>query len=459
MSDLAIRVQGVGKRYTIGQQQDSYRTLRDSITDALFGPFRRAASLFRHQQPASLPSANTIWALRDVSFEIKRGEVVGIIGRNGAGKSTLLKILSRITEPTEGRVEIYGRVGSLLEVGTGFHPELSGRENVYLNGAILGMRREEIDRKFDEIVAFAEVERFVDTPVKHYSSGMYLRLAFAVAAHLEPETLIVDEVLAVGDIDFQKKCLGKMAGVAKEGRTVLFVSHNMQAITRLCERAILLDDGRIVKDGVAHEVVRAYLNSGLGTTAMREWPNADKAPRGEVARLRAVRVRTEDGCCTDVMDIRKAVRLEMEYEVLKPGHRLMPSFHLFNEEGMHVFSTVEHDPRWRGRPRPPGHYRSTAWIPGNFLSEGTMFIDVGLVIPAPLIIQFFERQAVAFQVIDSTHGDSARGEWAGQFKGVVRPLLKWETVLNGESFEGKTVPCERRTAYRETGDTRSIHES
>ena len=220
--------------------------------------------------------ARSIWALKDVSFDINRGEVVGIIGRNGAGKSTLLKILSEITEPTEGRVEIHGRVGSLLEVGTGFHPELTGRENVYLNGAILGMKRAEIERKFDEIVAFAEVEKFIDTPVKHYSSGMYLRLAFAVAAHLEPEILIVDEVLAVGDAAFQKKCLGKMAGVAKEGRTVLFVSHNMPAITRLCERAILLDEGRLLQDGVSHQVVKAYLNAGLGTTAMREWPDPTK---------------------------------------------------------------------------------------------------------------------------------------------------------------------------------------
>ena len=309
-----------------------------------------------------------------MSFEVKQGEVLGIIGRNGAGKSTLLKMLSRITEPTHGRIEINGRVSSLLEVGTGFHGELTGRENVYLNGTILGMKRAEITRKFDEIVAFAEVEQFIDTPVKHYSSGMYLRLAFAVAAHLEPDILIVDEVLAVGDVAFQKKCLGKMAGVAKEGRTIFFVSHNMPAITRLCERAIYLDEGRLCHDGPTHEVVKAYMHSGLGCMSSREWADADKAPGGEIARLRAVRVRTEDGECTDNIDIRKPVGLEMEYEVLKPGYKLQSSIGLYNEEGVHVFETVDLDPAWRGRIRPPGRYRSTAWIPGNYLAEGTMFV-------------------------------------------------------------------------------------
>ncbi|RME47458.1 MAG: ABC transporter ATP-binding protein, partial [Chloroflexi bacterium] len=252
MSDIAIRVEHLSKRYRIGQLHRPHDTLRDSIAD--FG-LRIADWLSRRANPKSKiqnsKSDDTIWALRDVSFEVKRGEVVGIIGRNGAGKSTLLKILSRITEPTSGRAEIHGRVGSLLEVGTGFHPELTGRENIYLNGAILGMRKREIDRKFDEIVAFAEIEKFIDTPVKRYSSGMYVRLAFAVAAHLEPEILLVDEVLAVGDAAFQKKCLGKMGDVAKEGRTVLFVSHNMAAITSLCQRAIWLEEGKIKEDGSA----------------------------------------------------------------------------------------------------------------------------------------------------------------------------------------------------------------
>ena len=256
MTEIAIRVENLSKQYRIGAKQERFPTLRDWLADAFAAPFRRLSSTVRGQSSAVLDE--TIWALKDVSFEVKRGEVVGIIGRNGSGKTTLLKILSRITEPTEGCAEIHGRVGSLLEVGTGFHPELTGRENITLNGAILGMKRVEIEEKFDEIVAFAEVDKFIDTPVKHYSSGMYLRLAFAVAAHLEPEILLVDEVLAVGDAAFQRKCLGKMGDVAREGRTVLFVSHQMNQIRRLCGRVIWLDAGQIQKMGQTAKIVGAY---------------------------------------------------------------------------------------------------------------------------------------------------------------------------------------------------------
>jgi lipopolysaccharide transport system ATP-binding protein len=261
ISDAVIQIEGLGKQYRIGQAQAQYQTLRESLVDIFAGSLRRLGR--------SAGASTAFWALRDVSFEVARGEVVGIIGRNGAGKSTLLKILSRITEPSAGRARIRGRVGTLLEVGTGFHPELSGRENIYLNGAILGMRRAEIDRKFDEIVAFAEVEKFIDTAVKHYSSGMYLRLAFGVAAHLEPEILIVDEVLAVGDAAFQRKCLGKMSQVAEQGRTVLFVSHNMGAIRGLCRRAIWLHEGQVHQAGSAHEVVDSYLRAALDPAFLR----------------------------------------------------------------------------------------------------------------------------------------------------------------------------------------------
>ena len=262
MSDIAIRAKNLGKRYRLGQREP-YKTLRDVMTDAFAAPFRRwrKQNLPISQSPFRDPKPDHIWALKDVSFEIKQGEVVGIIGRNGTGKTTLLKVLSRTTEPTEGYAEVYGRVGSLLEVGTGFSPELTGRENIYLNAAILGMKKREIDQKFDEIVAFAEVEKFLDTPVKRYSSGMFVRLAFAVAAHLEPEILLVDEVLAVGDAAFQKKCLGKMGEVAKEGRTVIFVSHNMSAIINLCSRAFLQKHGRLEADGSADKIVRLYLRS------------------------------------------------------------------------------------------------------------------------------------------------------------------------------------------------------
>ena len=263
MSETALRVERLSKEYRIGGRQEQYRTLRDTIMDALISPFRRACRLLRGQSGGAADLEQRFWALRDVSFEVRRGEVIGIIGPNGAGKSTLLKILSRITEPTGGTAQIYGRVASLLEVGTGFHAELTGRDNLYLNGAILGMKRAEIDRKFDEIVAFAEVEQFVDTPVKHYSSGMYLRLAFAVAAHLEPEILIIDEVLAVGDAAFQKKCLGKMGEVASQGRTVLFVSHNMQAVTQLTQRCLVLAHGECQFDGPTPEGVHRYITTQI----------------------------------------------------------------------------------------------------------------------------------------------------------------------------------------------------
>src|SRR2546428_2503609 len=284
MSDIAIRVESLSKLYRIGARQERYYTLRDTLTEAVARPFQKLASFFSRNGAGSRTlDASSIWALKDVSFEVKRGEVLGIIGRNGAGKSTLLKILSRITEPTEGRVRIRGRVGSLLEVGTGFHCELTGRENIFLNGAILGMRRAEIERRFDEIVAFAEVEKFIDTPVKHYSSGMYLRLAFAVAAHLEPEILIVDEVLAVGDAVFQKKCLGKMENVTKEGRTVLFVSHNMTTIQSLCHRALWLDAGKLIDEGPTQTVVQHYLQSAASMASIpldqREDRTGDKSVR------------------------------------------------------------------------------------------------------------------------------------------------------------------------------------
>jgi lipopolysaccharide transport system ATP-binding protein len=263
MGDIVVRLERIGKQYHIGRKLHGRKSVQDVVTDALISPFRWAGGLLR-QVTGATDVDQMIWALRDVSFEIKRGEIVGIVGRNAAGKSTLLKILSRITEPTEGHGEIHGRVGSLLEVGTGFHPELTGRENLFLNGAILGMRKTEIERKFDEIVAFAEIDKFIDTPVKHYSSGMYVRLAFAVAAHLEPEILIVDEVLAVGDVAFQKKCLGKMSEVSRGGRTVLFVSHNMAAVENLCSRGILLDEGRVLFSGDMKQTVDHYLHSISG---------------------------------------------------------------------------------------------------------------------------------------------------------------------------------------------------
>jgi lipopolysaccharide transport system ATP-binding protein len=425
-----IKADGVAKQYRVGISEPTYRTLRDAITGVAAAPFKLLSRSRRGR-------GELVWALDGVSFDAQPGDVIGIIGRNGAGKSTLLKILSRITEPTRGRVDLYGRVSSLLEVGTGFHPELTGRENVYLNGAILGMTRVEINRKFDEIIAFSGIEKFIDTPVKWYSSGMYLRLAFSVAAHLEPEILIVDEVLAVGDASFQRKCLNKMQSVSEQGRTVLFVSHDMTAITRLCPRAILLDGGKVLHDGPAHEVVSSYLTSGLGTTAERVWNDAAEAPGNEIARLRAVRVRTEEGNVSDAIDIRRPVGIEIEFEVLQPGHKLTPNFHVFNEEGINVFVTRDLDRDWQDRTRPAGVYTSTAWIPGNFLAEGTLLVGAALSTLDPVVVHFFERDAVAFHVIDSLEGDSARGEYAGRYLGVVRPALEWTTQYE-PAFERRT---------------------
>jgi lipopolysaccharide transport system ATP-binding protein len=415
MTDLAIAASNIGKRYHVGAAEP-YGSLRATLGRLLRRDKREQVSF---------------WALNDVSFEAKPGEVIGIIGRNGAGKSTLLKVLSRITAPSKGRIEINGRIGCLLEVGTGFHPELSGRDNVFLNGAILGMSRAEIRGLFDEIVAFAEVGKFIDTPVKHYSSGMYLRLAFAVAAHLQPEILIVDEVLAVGDASFQKKCLEKMEDVSRRGRTILFVSHSMPAITRLCPRAILLDAGTIVADGPSHEVVSAYLRGGHGTTAERIW--TENRPGNDIARLHAARVVSESGQVQDAVDIRKPLGIQLEYEVLKPGHVLVPNIHFFNDEGLCVFIASDTTREAQRTPKHPGVYSTTGWVPGNFLSEGTHIVDAAISTMDPVTIHFHERDAVAFQVVDTVEGDSARGAYAGPMPGAVRPMLEWSTKRCGDS--------------------------
>jgi lipopolysaccharide transport system ATP-binding protein len=427
---MAVRVHHLSKQFRITGFEAPYKTLRETLTNVATAPFRA----FRRRRPGATASREeTFWALYDVNFEVGTGEVIGIIGRNGAGKSTLLKVLSRITEPTDGWAEIHGRVSSLLEVGIGFHGELTGRENLYLNGAILGMRRTEIDRKFDEIVAFAEVARFIDTPVKHYSSGMYLRLAFAVAAHLEPEILIVDEVLAVGDANFQRKCLAKMEDVGQQGRTVIFVSHNMPAVARLCRRVILLSEGKVLEDGPSAQVVGTYLKTGLGTAAAREWPEPRRGQHAEVAGLWAVRIRSDDGKVSDAHDIRRPIHLEMEYEVFKNGYVLSPFFVLDNEEGVTVFRTYDTDPEWRRRARPPGRYLSSVKIPGNLLAEGTMFVSAGLATASPRMLQFKEEDIVAFQVMDTLDGDSARGDRGGHVEGIVRPLLDWHTMPSSQA--------------------------
>jgi lipopolysaccharide transport system ATP-binding protein len=369
----------------------------------------------------------TIWALKDVNFQVRQGEAVGIIGRNGAGKSTLLKILSRVTAPTSGEVKVKGRMASLLEVGTGFHPELTGRENIFMNGAIMGMKKAEITRKFDEIVDFSGVEKFIDTPVKRYSSGMYVRLAFSVSAHLDPEIMVVDEVLAVGDAEFQKKCLGKMGSSAGEGRTVLFVSHNMGAIQQLCSRVILLNEGKIAMDDEAGVVVGKYLTMGMTQEGERLWPDLNTAPGDDMARLRGVRVLDRNGKNCTSFDVRDPVILEMEYWVLRDLNYLDVSFYLYSERGEIIFCSVDDsfDTASRERPRPAGLYRSLCHIPGDFLNNGRISVLAGLT--AERAVHTVQRDILSFTVIDQMDTSGARGNYhAGEWPpAVVRPKLVW----------------------------------
>jgi lipopolysaccharide transport system ATP-binding protein len=365
--------------------------------------------------------------LKDVSFEIKQGDRVGIIGRNGAGKSTLLKILSRITEPTNGRIGINGRIASLLEVGTGFHPELTGRENIFLNGAVLGMSRVEIQRKFDEIVDFAEVEKFLDTPVKRYSSGMYVRLAFAVAAHLEPEILIVDEVLAVGDAKFQKKCLAKMQDVSnKDGKTILVVSHNMQTVLSLCNKSVLLSNGRIKNIGSSEEVAREYLDNGDGKTSFRIWGDKNISPGNDVVRLHSIKVVNTQGDNPENFKISESIGIQMIYEVFKE-EILWQGYNFYNSEGINIFDSHNVSTQWYQEPHPKGKFSSTAWIPANFLAEGEITVSCAIFNHQSHKIHFQEKDIIAFSVVDTYEANSARGDSVGRFPGVVRPLLKWES--------------------------------
>jgi len=367
-----------------------------------------------------------IWALKDINFEVKQGEVLGIIGKNGAGKSTLLKILSRVTGPTTGSIKTKGRIASLLEVGTGFHPELTGRENIFLNGAILGMTKSEIKSKLDEIIDFSGVVKYIDTPVKRYSSGMYVRLAFAVAAHLEPEILVVDEVLAVGDVGFQKKCLGKMKDVAGEGRTVLFVSHNMEAIMRLCPNTLLLENGLIQYLGSVKKAISLYLQSDLGMTSMRKWGDINKAPGNDIVRLLEVKVHTQNGKVLENFDITMPVQITMIYEVLKDDYVFTHICTLYNEQGINILNSHDVVSELRKMPRKKGCYVSTMTIPGNFLSEGTVTAGVGIVSQNPYLLYFHEKDTVAFNIVDDMSGLSARGDYLGGFPGIIRPILTWE---------------------------------
>jgi lipopolysaccharide transport system ATP-binding protein len=435
VSNTIIRVENLSKKYIIGHQQEGryrYKALRDVMTDGM----KSIGSRVLPRKPIPNLTREEFWALKDVSFEVKQGDRVGIIGRNGAGKSTLLKILSRITEPTSGRIKIRGRVASLLEVGTGFHPELTGRENIYLNGAILGMSKVEIKRKFDEIVEFAEVEKFLDTPVKRYSSGMYVRLAFAVAAHLEPEILVVDEVLAVGDATFQKKCLGKMEDVARGGRTVLFVSHNMVALQSLCDRAIWLHQGKVMQEGTASSVVSHYLKTSFSTLTEQVWNDRKTAPGNHQVRLHSVRVRPIDGEPTDPITVRNSFLLEFEYWNQQSDENLTLSFQLYNEQGIIVFAFGRiQKPEWKGSVA-LGLLRDTCKIPGDLLNNGMHRLE--LFIAKNQDQMYHHPEILVFEVRDSAE---MRGDWYGEWPGAVRPMLDWriERVREPTSQEARKM--------------------
>src|ERR1035437_3268297 len=412
MTAVVIHGEGLGKSYHRGALQHS-TLLRDHLSRMLKSPL----SIFRR------PKDETFWALEDVSLEVREGEVLGLIGRNGAGKTTLLKILSRITKPTTGWAEIHGRVGSLLEVGTGFHPELTGRENTFLSGAILGMGKSEIRRKFDEIVAFAELEKFIDTPVKRYSSGMYMRLAFSVAAHLETEILFVDEVLAVGDAAFQKKCLGKMGSVSRQGRTIVFVSHNMTALQKLCTRVVWLNGGQVIDTGDPRRVIDHYLQTNAVANLESVWEDNLTAPGNERVRLRSVRVlpQTESG---ELITVHTPLRVEFTYFNYVPDTMLNVSMLLNNLEEVCVFATASDF-----APRPAGLIRHTVEIPGNFLNAGCYYVNMLIVKDASTGI-LFQNNVVAFEVVE---GEVA-GNWHGRFPGAVGPKLKWvsEAIETGD---------------------------
>jgi lipopolysaccharide transport system ATP-binding protein len=408
-----ITVQNLSKQYRIGSRE-AYGSLRESVMAGISAPWRRLRGNGADRE--------TIWALRDVSFSVAPGEVVGVIGPNGAGKSTLLKILSRITEPTSGRAEIFGRVGSLLEVGTGFHSELTGRENVYLNGAILGMRRREIERKFDEIVAFAEVDKFLDTPVKRYSSGMYMRLAFAVAAFLEPEILVIDEVLAVGDVRFQRKCLGKMSDAARHGRTVLFVSHNMTAVQSLCGRTIMLDEGRVVADGETKKVLAHYLQTTLTTNYETHWDRPEDAPGNERVRLKMVRLLAEDGTPPGQFTVRTPIILEVEYWNFVDQEEQHLKFDLTAPDGTVVFASGA-EPRRVSSGLITGRCR----IPAGLLNDGTYKITLVVVRDKSSYV-YCHNDAIVFEI----HDVERDGGWYDKWPGAVGPILDW-TMASDEA--------------------------
>jgi lipopolysaccharide transport system ATP-binding protein len=436
LPDIAVAVEGLSKTYILGHQTagtERYTSLRDVIARNTRNLARKTRDMMHGRAIVQGDELEEFYALRDINFKIRKGERVGIIGPNGAGKSTLLKILSRITDPTKGRIEITGRVASLLEVGTGFHPELNGRENIYLNGAILGMNRAEIARKFDEIVAFAEVEKFLDTPVKRYSSGMYVRLAFAVAAHLDPDILIVDEVLAVGDAQFQKKCLGKIEEIGMDGRTILFVSHNMAMISSLCEKAIYLRNGVLHDHGAAGSVILRYASDSQDSGLVTIVPYGHRAIGNSNAKLLGAGICSLDQVPLIEVEIGKPFKVFMEYRIVANSERrYIPNFHFFRPDGSCAFVvSAPNIDRHKC-----GDYRSECHIPGNFLNDGLYSVTIALTsFESGVDVHFSQESAILFNVRDPIDEVETRVGYNGAIPGSVRPLLKWTVTPVGEDSQ------------------------
>jgi len=426
MKDIILKAENISKQYRLGEVGTG--TLSHDLNrwwHKIRGKENPYLKIGEVNDRSKKGTSDYVWALQDISFEVQRGEVLGIIGKNGAGKSTLLKILSKVTAPTTGSIKSRGRIASLLEVGTGFNGEMTGRENIFLNGAILGMTKKEITSKLDEIIEFSGCERYIDTPVKRYSSGMTVRLAFAVAAFLEPEILVVDEVLAVGDAEFQKKAIGKMQDISKgEGRTVLFVSHNMAAVRSLCTRGVVLEYGKVIFEGNIEEAVNRYFDDEK-QFAYKEW-DKESSPKTNFLRLLNAKVLNEKEELELNHSITNSVAIQFTYEILEEGNTFTHGFNLFNNENVHIFSSHDKDSLTLVKPLSKGVYSKKIIIPGNLLAEGTYTCSFAIMRYNPFVVEFHEMDIVGFNVIDKFGGDTARGNYNGNFPGIVRPILNWK---------------------------------
>ncbi|WP_125722355.1 ABC transporter ATP-binding protein [Flavobacterium ustbae] len=426
--DIILKVENISKQYRLGKVGTG--TLSHDLNrwwHEIRGKENPYLKIGDTNDRSTKGTSEYVWAIKDISFEVKRGEVLGIIGKNGAGKSTLLKILSKVTAPTTGSIKSRGRIASLLEVGTGFNGEMTGRENIFLNGAILGMTKKEISSKLNEIIEFSGCERYIDTPVKRYSSGMTVRLAFAVAAFLEPEILVIDEVLAVGDAEFQKKAIGKMQDISKgEGRTVLFVSHNMAAVKSLCTRGIVLEYGKVVFEGSIDNCMQKYLENE-NSTAHRIWEKANvKIPKADFIQLIEVKVLDKKGQVSLNHSIFEDITIEFTYEILKKGELFTHGFNLFNVENIHILSSHDKESETLKKPLLEGIYKKAVVIPGNLLAEGSYSCSFAIMRYNPFHVEFHELEVVSFNIIDEVSTNTVRGNYSGGFPGIVRPLLNWK---------------------------------